>query len=130
MEPPVVIALVYLVGLVISIYVYRVRAGLGIFSKLRTGSGGVGVGWLMLNVTKAVLWPLILGVWLARGRPAPGTHFTRSAPRAEDLCTNCGGSGQCSVCNGSGETGTFSRGTCTSCRGTKDCVECRGTGLA
>jgi len=51
-----------------------------------------------------------------------------------EKCEECGGTGKCSRCDGSGyeEHGLFGLGLieeyCTKCNGTGECSICRGTG--
>jgi hypothetical protein len=80
MSAGTIIGLVYLAGFFVSGYVYRARAGAGVMGRIAiTGPGGFGVGWFLLLMCKAVLWPIVLVVWLATGRPEPRIVFNEKA---------------------------------------------------
>ena len=67
---------IYILAMLISIFVDKKRAGLPVMRGLKVfGRGGVGLGWLMINVGKSFAWPVILVVWIATGRPDPRTQF-------------------------------------------------------
>ena len=70
----------YLLGLVVSVSVMRVRAGAGFWRGLRiTGPDGFGVVWATTVVLCSMVWPLTLAIWLLRGRPEPRTVFNDKA---------------------------------------------------
>lgn len=71
---------VWLVGWLIAIFVIRVRAGVGVMSRLKVlGAGGHGLGWTLHAGTKAMFWPVTLVHWLATGRPEPRVVFNEKA---------------------------------------------------
>jgi hypothetical protein len=78
-----IIIVIYIVGLIVSTFVFKKRAGLPVMRNLRVfGRDGVGLGFLMLSVGKSMIWPIVLVVWIATGRPAPRTRFLEPDPGA------------------------------------------------
>lgn len=60
------VPVVWFLGVLISILVFKYRAGVS--SGL---SRGVGCSWFLVNTGKAIFWPAVLVYWLAKGRPDP-----------------------------------------------------------
>jgi hypothetical protein len=76
--------LLWPVGFIVGIGVLRVRAGLGLWHTLRVfGPGGVGLAWPFAAGLCALLWPITLVVWLARGCPEPRVVFNERAEARE-----------------------------------------------
>ena len=75
------LAITFWVGVIVSNGVYRSRSGLGFWSgRLRIlGPTGVGMEWLVVTMGKMLAWPIVLGVWLATGRPEPRILFNDKA---------------------------------------------------
>lgn len=59
----------YFVGFVGAVVVGRYRAGISQMGRLPTGLMLKSLPWVAHQVTSFALWPVFLGVWLARGRP-------------------------------------------------------------
>ena len=73
---------IYAVGFVVSLVVYRVRAGLGIMKGNRLfGEGGLGLDFMVYSMVKAVGWPVCLGLWLRNDRPEPRIVYNDKARR-------------------------------------------------
>lgn len=71
---------VYVVGWLVAIMVIRVRAGVGIWHRLKVfGNDGFGLAWTMTAGTAALFWPVTLVIWLLRGRPEPRVVFNEKA---------------------------------------------------
>lgn len=64
----VVFALVYLGGMIISIPVQRHRAEVPQIGRLGMATMFSST-WFMVSIAKAFVWPIVLAVWLAQGRP-------------------------------------------------------------
>lgn len=72
--------LIYFIGMLVALSVFRVRAGLGFWHGLALfGPGGVGLEWLAINTGKAMVWPVTAAVWLATDRPEPAIVFNEKA---------------------------------------------------
>jgi hypothetical protein len=70
----------YVIGWLVAIMVIRVRAGVGVWHRLKVfGSDGFGPAWTLSAGTAALFWPITLAVWLARGRPEPRIVFNEKA---------------------------------------------------
>lgn len=89
---PVVV--VYVVGIFVSSPIYKSRAGAPAFGRFRIfGKRGFGVGWITSVIGKMFAWPVVLVVWLIKGRPQPRRVFnekaaarqTETAPSASKL---------------------------------------------
>lgn len=66
------VVVIYIVGIVVAIMTYRIRAGLGVWARYRIfGPDGVGLEWTALTAAKGFGWPVVFAVWLASGRPEP-----------------------------------------------------------
>lgn len=71
---------IYLGGIVVSVLVLRVRAGVGVWHGLRIfGPNGFGPVWAVTLVACSMVWPVALAVWLVRGRPEPRVVFNEKA---------------------------------------------------
>lgn len=80
MEAVGVAALVtYWVGVFVSFFVYPYRAGLNRFAWLgafmHPGSRRNGIPWVIKSYIKVMLWPVVLGIWLHRGKPPSPVLF-------------------------------------------------------
>lgn len=64
------VMVVYLIGLFSSIFVYIARAGLFKVDANRGEFVLSNVGWHLMAVGKAFVWPLVLILWLIQGMPA------------------------------------------------------------
>ncbi len=67
------VILAYFVGFIVSIFVFRLRAGIGL-----TETPGLSLntfGWSAKNAMKGFVWPIVLVVWLATGRPDHPVRF-------------------------------------------------------
>lgn len=90
------IAITYVLGLIISAAVYNWRAGISLMAtpfsghkitarypdvRSRTGeiTGGAGMTWWAARIGKQLVWPIVLAVWIAQGRPEPGVQFNELA---------------------------------------------------
>lgn len=72
--------LVYFGGMLASGMVFRARAGIGIWRRMKvTGEGGFGLGWTLAAAGKTLVWPIVLVVWLVQGRPEPRVVFNDKA---------------------------------------------------
>ena len=70
----------YVIGWFVAIMVIRVRAGVGVWHRLKVfGSDGFGPVWAVSAGTAALFWPITLAVWFARGRPEPRVVFNEKA---------------------------------------------------
>ena len=70
----------YVIGWITAIMVIRVRAGVGVWQRLKVlGDEGFGVTWTMNAGLAALFWPITLIIWLARGRPEPRVVFNDKA---------------------------------------------------
>jgi|GEM_PF-2695208 len=67
-----IIGITYAVGFFGSMLVYRKRAGIGNWYMVpkddRFAFLVTNIGWLAVIVVKAYWWPIVLAVWLAKGR--------------------------------------------------------------
>lgn len=80
MDLGVVFVWVYVVGVVVSTAVIRVRAGTGLRYRLRVfGPDGFGLAWVLTGILSSMAWPVALTVWLVRGRPEPRIVFNHRA---------------------------------------------------
>jgi hypothetical protein len=62
------VMLVYFIGLLASVYVQLGRVGL--LKVERREFVRSNLGWFLMSVGKDFIWPAVLIVWLAQGRPA------------------------------------------------------------
>ena len=70
----------YLIGGIVAGIVLRVRAGVGVMCRLKIlGPDGFGLGWTVHSAVKMMGWPVVLGMWLANGRPEPRVVFNEKA---------------------------------------------------
>ena len=76
-------------GIFVSLFVYSWRCGLGwnvantaMSAWMHVPSRRNGIPWLFMTLGKAFAWPLVLGIWLRAGRPAPSLLFHSSAAAA------------------------------------------------
>jgi hypothetical protein len=75
---------VWIVGWLMAIFVIRIRAGVGLWHRLKVfGPNGFGLGWALHAGTKAMFWPVTLVYWLTSGRPEPGVVFNEKARRRQ-----------------------------------------------
>lgn len=71
-------------GWIIAVAVLRVRAGVGLWHRLRVfGPTGFGLAWNTTIAFCAFFWPITLVVWLARGCPEPRVVFNERALERE-----------------------------------------------
>jgi hypothetical protein len=71
---------IYVIGWITAIMVIRVRAGVGVWRRLKVfGDDGFGPGWTMSAGSAALFWPITLVIWLARGCPEPRIVFNEKA---------------------------------------------------
>ena len=69
------IILTWIVGWIISHWIYMYRAGLGFLAMWGVPGGyrfmyfAMNLQWHTVSFGKALVWPVILALWLARGRP-------------------------------------------------------------
>jgi hypothetical protein len=74
------LVLVWFIGWLVAIFVLRLRAGVGIMSRLKVfGPEGFGLGWTMHSGFKAMFWPVTLIMWLANGQPEARVVFNEKA---------------------------------------------------
>ncbi|WP_181780427.1 hypothetical protein [Pseudonocardia pini] len=72
--------LVFFGGILVSGFVLRARAGIGIWRGMKVfGPGGFGIGWTATAAVCAAFWPITLVVWLVRGMPEPRVVFNEKA---------------------------------------------------
>ncbi|WP_345411428.1 hypothetical protein [Pseudonocardia xishanensis] len=72
--------LVFLGGVLVSGFVLRARAGIGIWRGMKVlGPDGFGLGWTVTAALCSLVWPVTLVLWLARGRPEPRVVFNEKA---------------------------------------------------
>jgi hypothetical protein len=70
----------WIIGVVVSSSVIRVRAGAGFWRGLKVfGPDGFGPIWFGTVLICSMIWPVTLAVWLARGRPQPRVVFNEKA---------------------------------------------------
>jgi hypothetical protein len=70
----------WIIGVVVAVSVIRIRAGAGFWRGLKVfGHGGFGPVWVGTALVCAMVWPVTLAVWLARGRPEPRVVFNEKA---------------------------------------------------
>jgi hypothetical protein len=74
-----VLAIVYLAGVLGSVVVQRRRAGLTQMGRLPMDTVFLSLPWFMASVAKMLMWPIVLGVWFAQGRPASPWESTESS---------------------------------------------------
>jgi hypothetical protein len=70
------LAIVYVAIAFISMFVYKKRAGMGVMTT--PGLSPAIIGWFLLSFVKALLWPLVLIVWIFTGRPEPRLKLERT----------------------------------------------------
>jgi len=63
------VAIVYLVGCLAAAGVGRYRSGLSQRGRLPAGTVLTSLPWFLSQVGSMLAWPVVLGVWIARGRP-------------------------------------------------------------
>jgi hypothetical protein len=71
-------AIVYVVGVLGSLMIQRQRAGLTQMGRIPMGTLFMSLPWLLTSVSKMVGWPIVLGVWIAQGRPESPWESTHS----------------------------------------------------
>lgn len=71
----------YIVGLLLSTLVFRVRSGISVMEWGLHMLPKYGIGWTFYSGVKMVIWPAVLVHWLATGRPEPRYVFNEKAAR-------------------------------------------------
>lgn len=66
----ILLALVYLGGWLGTVVVDRYRIGLTQRGTVSLETAVTSLPWAVTTIGKMLVWPLVLVVWLARGRPA------------------------------------------------------------
>lgn len=69
----------YIVGLLLSTLVFRVRSGISVWEWGLHMLPKYGIGWTFFTCTKMLFWPVVLVHWLATGRPEPRYVFNHKA---------------------------------------------------
>ncbi len=68
-----VLVATYLIGMVVSAFVYPSRAGLHVSAWIGAfiwpGRFRSGIPWFLLSYAKLIAWPAVFAVWLSNGRP-------------------------------------------------------------
>ena len=59
----------YLVGVIGTVVVGRARAGLTQRGRLSAATIALSIPWFLTQIATMFVWPVVLVVWLARGRP-------------------------------------------------------------
>jgi hypothetical protein len=71
------LAFVYSIGFLVAAYVMAVRSQAVVRQRVRERgrpvSPAYAYSYLAWAVAKAVVWPIVLTLWIALGKPAPGT---------------------------------------------------------
>jgi hypothetical protein len=70
----------YAVGWLVSLFVFRSRAGTGVWRSLPLSMVLVSLPWAVATTVKAAVWPAVLIYWLAIGRPDSPWELGRSRP--------------------------------------------------
>jgi hypothetical protein len=74
----------YQVGFFVAAYVMARRSQAVVRRKvLATGhpvSAAYAYSYLAWAILKAFVWPLVLGVWISRGKPEPGSWSSETRP--------------------------------------------------
>lgn len=87
------VVIIWIVGMLISGFVYRARAGLGIWHRISPiGSGGTGLEWFFVTVGKVLVWPVVCALWVVKGTPEPRIVFNEKAEARRRLIDASGGS--------------------------------------
>ena len=81
-----ILGITYFVGLIASLFVLPWRVGLNRFAWAvafaRPGSRRNGIPWAVVSYTKALIWPAVLGLWLAQERPPSRVLYGEAAAEA------------------------------------------------
>lgn len=77
------IAGIYFAGFIASLFVYRVRAGVGVFEYGLGMLFDYGLAWALLSGIKTMFWPIVLIYWLVNGQPEPRYVFNHKAAQRE-----------------------------------------------
>lgn len=59
----------YFIGMLVSAGVGRSRAGISQRGRLSLLTILMSLPWFLLQMATMFVWPIVLGVWLARGKP-------------------------------------------------------------
>jgi hypothetical protein len=81
----VAILIIHFLGIIVASCVFKNRAGVPMLSRFRIfGKKGFGLGWALTMGGKSMVWPVVLIVWLANGRPEPKVVFNEKAELIAD----------------------------------------------
>jgi hypothetical protein len=79
-----VIGLIWIIGLIVTICVQRVRIGMTLMGTLSARTVFGSLPWFLICTVSAMFWPVALIVWIAQGRKETPWELV-SSPRDNAL---------------------------------------------